>query len=189
MDPLGRSFAARYWALVREAVVTVFVAIVLVVVLTEFFVHVYGGVLTWFGVIFAVAAAASALGLGLLAARLRWEHSHERRVAWVALVGLVAAVLSIGGMMVFAAAGGTGVGAARNDGSELQLAHPLRGHGRRRRCLARLVGAQGAAGPPGLNGKRTDRVLTDSNAAGHRYQSARNAKTSSAENSNASSHR
>lgn len=106
MDPLGRSYAARYWALVREAVVTVLVAMVLVVVLTEFFVHVYGGVLTWFGVIFAVAAAASALGLGLLAARLRWEHSHERRVAWVALVGLVAAVLSIGGMMVFAAAGG-----------------------------------------------------------------------------------
>ncbi|MBE8146548.1 hypothetical protein IOD13_10215 [Brevibacterium casei] len=42
MDPLGRSYAARYWALVREAVVTVLVAMVLVVVLTEFFVHVYG---------------------------------------------------------------------------------------------------------------------------------------------------
>lgn len=106
MDPLGRSYAARYWALVREAVVTVLVAMVLVVVLTEFFVHVYGGVLTWFGLIFTASAAASAFGLGLLAARLRWEHSHVLRVAWVALVGFVAAAVSIGGMMVFAAAGG-----------------------------------------------------------------------------------
>ncbi|MBE8146547.1 hypothetical protein IOD13_10210 [Brevibacterium casei] len=62
--------------------------------------------LTWFGLIFTASAAASAFGLGLLAARLRWEHSHVLRVAWVALVGFVAAAVSIGGMMVFAAAGG-----------------------------------------------------------------------------------
>ncbi|KZE22862.1 hypothetical protein [Brevibacterium casei] len=106
MDPLGRSFAARYWALVREAVLTLLVAMALVVVLAEVFVRVYGGVLTWFGMIFAVSAAASAFGLGLLAARSRREHSHVIRVAWVSLVGLVAAIVSVGGMMGFAAPGG-----------------------------------------------------------------------------------
>ncbi|WP_144588244.1 hypothetical protein [Brevibacterium casei] len=106
MDPHGRSFAVRYWALVREAVVTLLVAMALVFVLTEFFVGVYGGVLTVFGLDFALSVAVAALGLGLLAARPRREHSHVVRVAWVSVVGLVGAVLSIGAMMGFASAGG-----------------------------------------------------------------------------------
>ncbi len=82
------------------------VAMALVVVLTEFFVGVYGGVLTVFGLDFALSAAAAALGLGLLAARPRRAHSHVVRVTWVSVVGLVGAALSIGSMMAFASAGG-----------------------------------------------------------------------------------